>query len=205
MEAAEKPYHHGSLAESLLLRAAEVIDEDGIEALTLRGIARDLGVSHGAPNRHFRNKTALLSALATEGWTQVFSATLSEADRTGSNNAHVRLNAMGRGYLRWALNHRALFRTIFHPEVNRQATPELKAAIDQFSRTIREAVRATQLEGRHPEVPLSVLAIFTNAVPTGAAVLLMDAVVDTDIDPSLDQEALIEQVINLVVPLPDDC
>ena len=112
---------------------------------------------------------------------------------------------MGRGYLRWALNHRALFRTIFHPEVNRQATPELKAAIDQFSRTIREAVRATQLEGRHPEVPLSVLAIFTNAVPTGAAVLLMDAVVDTDIDPSLDQEALIEQVINLVVALPDDC
>ena len=64
-------------------------------------------------------------------------------------------------------------------------------------------MEATQREGRHPDVPLSVLAIFTNAVPTGAAVLLMDAVVDIGIDPKLDQETVIEQVINLVVPLPD--
>ncbi len=32
------------------------------------GIARDLGVSHGAPNRHFKNKAALLAALAADGW-----------------------------------------------------------------------------------------------------------------------------------------
>ena len=55
-----RSYHHGNLAASILERAAEIIDEEGIEALTLRGIARDLGVSHGAPNRHFKNKACLL-------------------------------------------------------------------------------------------------------------------------------------------------
>ena len=203
MTAQPKPYHHGNLAEAILLRAAEIIDQEGIEALTLRGIARDLGVSHGAPNRHFRNKAALLSALATEGWLQVRDATLAAAEATGSDSAHVRLNAMGRGYLRWALNNRALFRTTFHPDVNRQASAELKDAIDRFSDTVRDAIAATQREGRHPDVPLSVLTLFTNAVPTGAAVLLIDALTGSEIEPDLEQDALIEQVINLVVPLND--
>ena len=132
-------YHHGNLAQALLTRAAEVIDEHGIEALTLRGLARDLDVSHGAPNRHFKNKAALLSALATEGWLKIRDATLEAANQTGSNNAHIRLNAMGRGYLRWALNNRALYRTIYHPDVSRYASAELLDAIDQFGKTVQDA------------------------------------------------------------------
>ena len=107
-----KQYHHGNLAQDILIRAAEVFADEGIEALSLRGVARDLGVSHGAPNRHFRNKAALLSALATEGWRQIQEATLGAADATGSDDPHVRLNAMGRGFLSWAIDNRALFKTI---------------------------------------------------------------------------------------------
>ena len=199
-----KPYHHGNLAEVILHRAAEIIDQEGIEALTLRGIARDLGVSHAAPNRHFKNKAALLSALATEGWLQVRDATLAAADATGSDDPHVRLNAMGRGYLRWALNNRALFRAILHPDVNRQASAELRSAIEQFTLTVRKQTEATQRDGRHADVPLSVLSIFTNAVPVGAAVLLIDSLLGPAPGSELDQEVLIEQVINLVVPLPGD-
>ena len=70
-----KNYHHGNLAEAILLRAAEIIDERGIEALSLRSVARDLNVSHSAPNRHFKSKTDLLSALALDGWLKVRDAT----------------------------------------------------------------------------------------------------------------------------------
>ena len=181
MNAAVKPYHHGNLAEAILLRAAEIIDEEGIEHLTLRGIARDLGVSHAAPNRHFRNKTALLAALAAEAWQKATDATLGEAQRTDSANAHVRLNAMGRGYLRWALNNRALFRAMIHPDVNRYATAELSEAVN--------------------DVPLPILAIYTNAVPLGAAVLMVDSLLSREYGYPEEQEALIEQVIDLVVPL----
>ena len=61
----------------MLARAAEVVAEQGLEALTLRGLARDLGVSHGAPNRHFRTREDLLAALAEEAATQACEATLS--------------------------------------------------------------------------------------------------------------------------------
>ena len=196
-----KPYHHGNLAAEILERAAQVIDEQGIEALSLRGIARDLGVSHGAPNRHFKNKAALLAALAADGWLSVRDATLSAAEATGSDDPNVRLNAMGRAYLKWALSNKAKFRSIFHPDVNRQATAELKDAIDQFSGVVRDAVAATQAAGRHPDVPLSVLTIFTNAVPTGAAVLLVDTLADSMRAADFDEDRLIEQVIDLVVPL----
>ena len=49
-DADQRSYHHGDLRQALLDRAAEVIQSRGIEALTLRGLARDLKVSHGAPN-----------------------------------------------------------------------------------------------------------------------------------------------------------
>ena len=68
--------------------------------------------------------------MALDGWLKVRDATLSAAEATGSSNPHIRLNAMERGYLRWALNNRALFRAINHPDVNRQASDELSEAVD---------------------------------------------------------------------------
>ncbi len=198
----QKAYHHGNLRAELLQRAAEIIDADGVEALTLRGLARDLQVSHAAPNRHFKNKAALLSALATDGWLKIKAATLDAADQAANQDAHSRLNAMGRGYLRWALNHRPLFRTLHHPDVNRYADQALKDAIEDFSQVVTEAVAATQIAGRHPDVPVDLLTLYTNAVPTGAALLLVDSMLAADTFAAQDQEALIAQVINLVVPLP---
>lgn len=195
-------YHHGNLAAAILARAAVVIDEQGIEALSLRGLARDLGVSHSAPNRHFRNKAALLAALAAHGWQRASEATLQARDAVQSESATVRLNAMGRGYLRWALNNRALFKSIYHPDISRQASEELRAAVAQFAESVRVAIEDSQAEGRHTTVPLPILTVFTNAVPTGAAVLLIDNLVGAAMADGVDQETMIEQVINLVVPLP---
>ena len=197
----KKNYHHGNLAEAVLLRAAEIIDERGIEALSLRSIARDLGVSHSAPNRHFRSKASLLSALALDGWLKVRDATLSAAEETGSSNPHIRLNAMGRGYMRWALINRALFRAINHPDVKRYAGDELNDAVDNFSAIVRSAIDATRRAGRHAETSLTVLTIFTNAVPIGAATVLSDSLLAKFMPTDMDEEELIAQVVDLVVPL----
>jgi AcrR family transcriptional regulator len=56
-------YHHGNLREALLERAAEVLVKEGMEKVTFRGLARDLGVSHAAPRRHFPTKKSLVLAL----------------------------------------------------------------------------------------------------------------------------------------------
>src|SRR5262249_42865731 len=67
----DPPYHHGRLRAALLTEAERVLREDGIEALSLRELARRAGVSHAAPRRHFTDRQALLDALAEAGFTRL--------------------------------------------------------------------------------------------------------------------------------------
>lgn len=58
-------YHHGNLREELIVAALELLDEGGIEAISVRQLAREVGVAHSAPANHFKNKKALFTVLAT--------------------------------------------------------------------------------------------------------------------------------------------
>ena len=61
-----KNYHHGDLRAQILLKSAEIIATDGIEALSIRQVAKGLGVSHNAPSRHFENRAALIQELVLD-------------------------------------------------------------------------------------------------------------------------------------------
>ena len=63
-----RPYHHGNLRTALLEAAERTLRERGVQALSLRELAREVGVSHGAPRRHFPDRQALLDALARAGF-----------------------------------------------------------------------------------------------------------------------------------------
>ena len=63
----ERPYHHGNLRSALLAAAERTVRERGVQELSLRELAREVGVSHGAPRRHFPDRQALLDALAESG------------------------------------------------------------------------------------------------------------------------------------------
>lgn len=193
-------YHHGNLRDAILTRSAEVIGEQGIEALSLRGIARDLGVSHGAPNRHFKTKAELLTELGTQAWLSAKSATLSAAETCGSNDPNVRLNAMGRGYLGWALNNGPLLAVIQHPDIARYATEKLDQAMIEFQETLLAAVQETQKAGRHPDVDTRLLTLFTNSVPYGLAALMHDRR-NLEVAGGLSQDEMIAELIELVVPI----
>jgi len=192
-------YHHGDLRQALIVRAAEVIESQGIEALTLRGLARDLGVSHGAPNRHFKSKADLLAALAAAGYYALTEATLSAAEAVGED-PWVRLNAMGRGFLRWAFDHPASFRAITHPDVERYADAELRQAMADFEETVRQAVAATQATGRLPGVDPTVLTLFTNSVPFGVAMILTQGIFHGSMKIE-EREQFIADLTELVVPI----
>src|SRR5436853_260736 len=78
-------YHHGNLRRELLDRAAHVIAEQGVEALSLRALALELGVSHAAPARHFKDKAGLLRVLAKEGFHKITAYILAAGDRAASS------------------------------------------------------------------------------------------------------------------------
>ncbi len=199
MTSALKHYHHGDLKAAILERAAEIIEEKGIEALSLRAIARDLNVSHGAPNRHYKTRADLLNALATDGWERIRLATLDAADQEASDHPFDKLNAMGRGFLLWALRNKAAFISITHPDVGRHADFALTEAMTSFQDAVRTVVAETQLSGRYPTVDTTLLTLYTNSVPFGLATLLLNPLMMTDVS-SWDEEEMVAKLIDLVVP-----
>lgn len=64
-------YHHGDLRNSLVSIGTELLNNKGISSISLREIARTIGVGHNAPYRHFRNKQQLLEAIAEAGFRQL--------------------------------------------------------------------------------------------------------------------------------------
>lgn len=106
-------YHHGALFESLVDAAAAVLESDGLEALSLREVARRAGVSTAAPYHHFADKQALLVALAIDGFDEL-EAALTRATAK-AKTPRARLQAVADGYLRFAKQRPALYQLMFSP------------------------------------------------------------------------------------------
>ena len=103
----DRPYHHGNLRAALLDAAERGLREHGADQLALRDLARELGVSHGAPRRHFPSRQALLDALAETGFNRL-TATLREALATAGDDFPARLRAIMTAYTRFATENAAL-------------------------------------------------------------------------------------------------
>jgi AcrR family transcriptional regulator len=95
-------YHHGELRQAVLQSAGEIIEKEGLGALSLREVARRAGVSHNAPYRHFPNRDSLLAALAAEGFERLGDALQSRPRRE-----------MGEAYVEFALANPERFRLMF--------------------------------------------------------------------------------------------
>ncbi len=112
VEDARRTYHHGNLREALLQAAEAAVADGGLQELSLRRLARDLGVSHAAPQRHFAGKQALLDALAESGFERFGSALGAAIDGAGGDFAG-RLIAMARAYVRFASENAELLTLMF--------------------------------------------------------------------------------------------
>src|SRR4051794_3243259 len=109
--AKKRAYHHGDLRRALVKEAVRTIRTRGVEGLTLRAVGARVGVSRTALYRHFADKAALLAAVAREGF-QTFRGDLFAA-WTGSGGGLEGFDAMGRAYVRFAVENRAHYRVMF--------------------------------------------------------------------------------------------
>ncbi|MER5730645.1 TetR/AcrR family transcriptional regulator [Streptomyces sp. NPDC002138] len=141
----EGTYHHGNLRAALLERAEAVLAESGVDGLSLRALARDLGVSHAAPSRHFRDRQALLDALAVSGFTRLNELLRTAAQAPGSVSA--RLAGLGRAYVDFAVTHAALLNLMFTAKHCDDSTPELRELGHRSLDTTAELIAQGQREG----------------------------------------------------------
>jgi AcrR family transcriptional regulator len=190
-------YHHGNLRRELLDRAAQVIAEQGIEHLSLRALAHDLGVSHGAPARHFKDRMDLLRALATEGHNKLADYVFDAAEAAGTNPLE-RYAALGRAFVRFSLEHPAYYQAIRHPEVASQADAELVAAHRRRADLTREAARQAQAAGWLQGESVDDAVTFSLAAVRGIAALLGDPLYLQALG-DFDRDAMIDRMVRLII------
>ncbi|MEL6644859.1 MAG: TetR-like C-terminal domain-containing protein [Pseudomonadota bacterium] len=121
-----KKYHHGDLKPALVQAGLELLEEVGLEDLSLRAIAARVGVSHTAPKNHFESLKGLLCAIAAEGFRR--HAEEMRKGVEGTSPGKDRLRAATAGYVRFARENPELFRLMFSSGLARDETPELAEA-----------------------------------------------------------------------------
>ncbi|WP_308013851.1 TetR/AcrR family transcriptional regulator [Streptantibioticus parmotrematis] len=142
---AEGSYHHGNLRAALLERAEEVLAQSGVVGLSLRGLARDLGVSHAAPTRHFRDRQAVLDALVISGFTDLNERMRAVAD--APEPVEARLTELGRAYVRFALDRSALLEQMFAAKHEGEPTEELRGLSHESLETAARLIAEAQRDG----------------------------------------------------------
>jgi AcrR family transcriptional regulator len=172
--ARRRTYHHGDLPEALLEAAHALVDEQGVSGFSLREAARRVGVDPAACYRHFRDKEAILQALARRGFTR-FSAWMAEiVDPHAAPDQAIA--TLGHGYVAFALAHPSSFRVMFGPTgVDARDTalrgdyPEQASVYEILKRSVRGWA---DLRGIVVDVDAAAVSLWASV--HGIACLLMD-------------------------------
>ena len=110
---ARKPlntYHHGDLRDALVQAALAEAEQGGPEAISLKALAKQLGVSQPAPYRHFADRQALLEAVTAEAFRQ-FNAVLRES--VGKPSKRSKLSRLAQAALAFGLRRNGIYRLMF--------------------------------------------------------------------------------------------
>lgn len=166
----EKPYHHGSLRQTLLETAFRLVDEEGIGAISMRALARTAGVSSAAPFRHFPDRNVLLRAVAEKAAAEL-ERKLDEASAECSD-ALTQFRAMTVAYVRYAAEHPALFDLI-------QSTAPLSGGFlggvnDERRLKLIALIYEGQNAGLIPEADPELIALSSEALTHGLARMIVD-------------------------------
>ncbi|GAA2879862.1 TetR/AcrR family transcriptional regulator [Streptomyces mexicanus] len=187
-----RPFHHGNLRAVLLDQAEQTLREHGIDALSLRELARKAGVSHGAPRSHFVDRQSLLDALAERGFDRLADE-MEAVIASDAANYRQRLRAAAASYVHFAVTDAALLDLMFTakngnpPESLRAASERLFAAVGEL---IDRGIAAGELT---PQDPRRLQLLFA-AVMQGIASLVTSGRISAQ-----DGDLLIDDAISLLV------
>jgi AcrR family transcriptional regulator len=137
-------YHHGRLRAACVEAGIRLVEDEGPDAVTIRGVARIAGVSHTAPLHHFRDRQELLDAVADRGFDLLVERL--DASLVADATPTAALRAYGRAYVDHAVAHRGLFTLMFRPSGEIQGEASYRRLIDLCA----AAQAAGELPGHDP-------------------------------------------------------
>lgn len=171
----QKTYHHGNLRAALVDQAIAELADTPAEQLSLRAVARALGVSQTAPYRHFDDKEALLVAIATRGYHELLHA-LETACAGAGSKASDQLRSLARAYVGFAEGQEQLFKLMFGPLVQPSAAhAELRDVSRSTLLLVQQILRHGMQTGEFSTQDVVYLANAAWAGIHGVATLRIDA------------------------------
>jgi len=166
-------YHHGDLRSALVAASLELIQEGGVQGLSLRKAAKKAGVSAAAPYHHFESRSALLAAVAVDGFKLLRERM--ECARAESTTRGESIGSCGRSYVLFAREHPAYFRVMFRPEL---ADPSEFPELEEVAAPVFELLVQTVVEGQEsgfiPSGEREKLVLLAWSVAHGLSSLIVD-------------------------------
>ena len=196
-----RSYHWGEKLQQALIDAAlRLVEPMGISALSTRQVARTVGVSHAAPKHYFADKMALVAAVASAGFEQMY-AKIAKAVKRAGDRPPDQIVAAGMAYVEFALENRGLYRTMYAPELSEplEQLPghfailaQLKARVfSLFVEIVREGqLRREFRPGRPDELARGVTAMANG---------LSHEFIDEGLGSRIDRAAHARQVLGLIL------
>lgn len=174
MGSKKRNYHHGNLVPVLKNAALRLIARHGVAAFKLRDAAREAGVSHAAPYRHFASREALLAAIAEDGLRDL-KAALEEARASHRGNPLEAFLMTGSAFIVFAVSHPSHFRVMYGPDSpDRKAFPEIHELDLACRQEAIDALEIGQEAGLLRQGDSQELAIIMFAILYGAAGAYLD-------------------------------
>lgn len=169
----KESYHHGDLPNALIDAALLILARDGAENFSLREVAKVAGVSHTAPYRHFKDKMALLEAIAIRGYGQLEGVCkISYAKYPHDPNRQLLEAAMG--YLTLALEQPEIAHLMFSGVLTKnQLSKPLKEAANKAVQSLGWIIESGKQQGIYSDQKNENLTLATLACVHGIAMMLL--------------------------------
>jgi AcrR family transcriptional regulator len=169
----KKPYHHGDLRRALVTAALAAVAEDGADKFTLRDVARRAGVSVAAPYRHFRDKEALLAAVAAECALELGKA-MDAAVAAAPPDPLERFRATGIAYVRFAVENPRHFRAINLPGILAHLPRDVRGDVDKWKQCERDRLADAHARGLVGGGSIDQILLAANCLMHGLACQIVD-------------------------------
>lgn len=192
---AAAPYHHGNLRNALIAEGRRALEEIGARELSLRYLARAVGVSEAAPSRHFAGKEGLLAAIAADGFRELAALRMEilASDDTPMSTAY----RMMRIYVEFAKRHKGLFDLMIGPRlVARDSYPELTEQNTKSFSLFASSVEKIAVDSGWPRRSLTLVTHAAWSMEHGLATLIL-----SDRVPRSDLPVRVEQMIEFSITL----
>jgi AcrR family transcriptional regulator len=170
----KKTYHHGDLKNALIKAGVEILAKEGVSGLSLRKVALKAGVSHSAPYSHFADKQALIAAISTEGFRQLYEK-ISGAAEKYKNQPTRQLMEVAWVYVQFALEDADRFKVMFSDVLEKERDyPEFVAESQRNFQLVIDIVKANQASGQLRSGPSELVALSAWGTVHGFVMLLLE-------------------------------